>query len=85
MAIYSDVKIVINLSELVAIRGSFLGEEMSEDQIEEIAEYIDKHWDYSDHRKQIYNGFINYVSQVNVEIVPQLRTDRLLGDGDKNS
>ena len=37
MAIYSDVKIVINLSELVAIRGSFLGEEMSEDQIEEIA------------------------------------------------
>ena len=37
MAIYSDVKIEINLSELVAIRGSFLGEEMSEDQIEEIA------------------------------------------------
>ena len=37
MAIYSDVKIVINLSELVAIRGSFLGEEMSADQIEEIA------------------------------------------------
>ena len=37
MAIYSDVKIEINLSELVAIRASFLGEQMSEGEIEDLA------------------------------------------------
>ena len=37
MAIYSDVKIEINLSELVAIRATFLGEQMSEGEIEDLA------------------------------------------------
>ena len=37
MAINSDVKIEINLSELVAIRASFLGEQLSEDEFEGIA------------------------------------------------
>ena len=37
MAIYSAVKIEINLSELVAIRASFLGEQMSEGEIEDLA------------------------------------------------
>ena len=37
MAINSDVKIEINLSELVAIRASFLGEQLSEDELEGIA------------------------------------------------
>ena len=37
MAIDSDVKITINISELVAIRASFLGEQMSEGQIEDLA------------------------------------------------
>ena len=37
MTIDSDVKITINISELVAIRASFLGEQMSEGQIEDLA------------------------------------------------
>ena len=37
MAINRDVKIEINLSELVAIRASFLGEQLSEDEFEGIA------------------------------------------------
>ena len=37
MAIDSDVKITINISELVAIRASFLGEELSEGQVEDLA------------------------------------------------
>ena len=73
--------IILNINEVI----EKLYPQLPPDQIEEIAEYIEKHWDYTDHRRQIYSGFVNYVSQVNVEIVPQLRTDRLLGDGDKNS
>ncbi len=37
MTIDSDVKITINISELVAIRASFLGEQLSEGQIEDLA------------------------------------------------
>ena len=37
MSINSDVKIEINLSELVDIRESFLGEQLSEDEFEGIA------------------------------------------------
>ena len=37
MAIDSDVKITINISELVAVRASFLGEELSEGQVEDLA------------------------------------------------
>ena len=37
MAINSDVKVEINLSELVAIRAAFLAEEMTEGQVEDLA------------------------------------------------
>ena len=37
MAIDSDVKITINLSDLVAIRSSFLEAEMTEGQVEDLA------------------------------------------------
>ena len=37
MAINSDVKFEINISELVAIRASFLGEQMSEGEIEDLS------------------------------------------------
>ena len=37
MTIDSDVKITINISELVAVRASFLGEELSEGQVEDLA------------------------------------------------
>ncbi len=44
---YNDIEIRINLTELVAIRASFLGEEMSVEQIDELATEL-KHsltWD----------------------------------------
>jgi hypothetical protein len=44
---YNDIEIKINLTELVAIRASFLGEEMSVEQIDELATEL-KHsltWD----------------------------------------
>ena len=34
---YNDVKIKINITELVGIRASFLGEEMTEEEIDELA------------------------------------------------
>ena len=34
---YNDVKIKINITELVGIRASFLGEEMIEEEIDELA------------------------------------------------
>ena len=34
---YNDIEIKINLTELVAIRASFLGEEMSTEEIDELA------------------------------------------------
>ena len=44
---YNDIEIKINLTELVAIRASFLGEEMSVEEIDELATHL-KHsltWD----------------------------------------
>ena len=73
--------IIININEYI----EKFYPQLPPEQIEEIAEHIEKHWDYSNHRRQIYSGFINYVSQVNVEVIPQMRPDRLLGDGDKNT
>jgi hypothetical protein len=40
MTIDSDVKITINISELVAIRASFLGEDLSEGQVEDLANQL---------------------------------------------
>ena len=37
MALYTDAKIEINLNELVSIRGCFLGEQLSADEIDKIA------------------------------------------------
>ena len=37
MALYTDAKIEINLNELVSIRGCFLGEQLSGDDIDKIA------------------------------------------------
>ncbi len=37
MAIYRDSTIRINLTELVSIRASFLGEEMSQEDVEELS------------------------------------------------
>ena len=73
--------IIVNINEVI----EKFYPQLPPDQIEEIAEYIDKHWDYTDHRRQIYEGFVSYVQQVNVELVPQLNADRLLVDGYKNS
>tara|TARA_B100000287_G_scaffold415403_1_gene448961 strand:- start:675 stop:1010 length:336 start_codon:yes stop_codon:yes gene_type:complete len=37
MALYTDAKIEINLNELVAIRGCFLGEQLTAEEVDEIA------------------------------------------------
>ena len=62
--------IIININEYI----EKFYPQLPPEQIEEIAEHIEKHWDYSNHRRQ-----------VNVEVIPQMRPDRLLGDGDKNT
>ncbi len=40
MTIQNDVLITINLSELVAIRASFLEEKLSEDEVDEVANQL---------------------------------------------
>ena len=59
MAIDSDVKITINISELVAIRASFLGEQMSEGEIEE------------EEMRKVFNLGIGYCVVVSKELVTE--------------
>ena len=73
MAINSDVKIEINLSELVAIRASFLGEQLSEDEFEGIANELRLTGLSSSHKACLVKPGC-YISHIFVSIEPFLDT-----------
>tara|TARA_B100000287_G_scaffold429605_1_gene483258 strand:- start:69 stop:401 length:333 start_codon:yes stop_codon:yes gene_type:complete len=65
MAINSDVKIEINLSELVAIRSSFLQEEMTEGQIEDLANELRLTLTWDSVFYMVDNAILDYLDRPN--------------------
>ena len=65
MAINSDVKIEINLSELVAIRSSFLQEEMTEGQVEDLANELRLTLTWDSVFYMVDNAILDYLDRPN--------------------
>ena len=74
MAIDSDVKITINISELVAIRASFLGEQMSEGEIEDLSNELRLTLTWDTLFGMIDDSILNYLDKADThygEIQPE--------------
>ena len=84
---YSDIEIKINLTELVAIRASFLGEEMSVEQIDELATEL-KHsltWDTT--YGMVDDAILKYYDKLEThygEIQPEPGREAYLNQIEKN-
>ena len=84
---YNDIEIKINLTELVAIRASFLGEEMSVEQIDELATDL-KHsltWDTT--YGMVDNAILEYYDKLEThygEIQPEPGREAYLNQIEKN-
>ena len=84
---YNDIEIRINLTELVAIRASFLGEEMSVEQIDELATDL-KHsltWDTT--YGMVDNAILEYYDKLEThygEIQPEPGREEYLNQIEKN-
>ena len=84
---YNDIEIKINLTELVAIRASFLGEEMSVEQINELATDL-KHsltWDTT--YGMVDTAILEYYDKLEThygEIQPEPGREEYLNQIEKN-
>ena len=84
---YNDIEIKINLTELVAIRASFLGEEMSVEQIDELATDL-KHsltWDTT--YGMVDTAILEYYDKLEThygEIQPEPGREEYLNQIEKN-
>ncbi len=84
---YNDIEIKINLTELVAIRASFLGEEMSVEQIDELATEL-KHsltWDTT--YGMVDDAILDYYDKLEThygEIQPEPGREAYLNQIEKN-
>ncbi len=84
---YNDIEIKINLTELVAIRASFLGEEMSTEEIDEIATDL-KHsltWDTT--YGMVDDAILKYYDKLEThygEIQPEPGREAYLNQIEKN-
>tara|TARA_B100000287_G_scaffold72867_1_gene64542 strand:- start:573 stop:917 length:345 start_codon:yes stop_codon:yes gene_type:complete len=65
MAINSDVKVEINLSELVAIRAAFLAEEMTEGQVEDLANELRLTLTWDSIFYMVDNAILDYLDRPN--------------------
>ena len=65
MAIDSDVKVTINLSELVAIRAAFLAEEMTEGQVEDLANELRLTLTWDSLFYMVDNSILDYLDRPN--------------------
>ena len=65
MAINSDVKVEINLSELVAIRAAFLAEEMTEGQVEDLANELRLTLTWDSVFYMVDNAILDYLDRPN--------------------
>tara|TARA_R100000008_G_C3538869_1_gene143636 strand:+ start:377 stop:709 length:333 start_codon:yes stop_codon:yes gene_type:complete len=65
MAIDSDVKVTINLSELVAVRAAFLAEEMSEGQVEDLANELRLTLTWDSLFYMVDNSILDYLDRPN--------------------
>ena len=84
---YNDIEIKINLTELVAIRASFLGEEMSTEEIDELATDL-KHsltWDTT--YGMVDTAILEYYDKLEThygEIQPEPGREEYLNQIEKN-
>ena len=84
---YNDIEIKINLTELVSIRASFLGEEMSVEQIDELATEL-KHsltWDTT--YGMVDDAILKYYDKLEThygEIQPEPGREAYLNQIEKN-
>ena len=84
---YNDIEIKINLTELVAIRASFLGEEMSVEQIDDLATEL-KHsltWDTT--YGMVDDAILKYYDKLEThygEIQPEPGREAYLNQIEKN-
>ena len=65
MAIDSDVKVTINLSELVAVRAAFLAEEMSEGEVEDLANELRLTLTWDSLFYMVDNSILDYLDRPN--------------------
>ena len=65
MAIDSDVKVTINLSELVAVRAAFLAEEITEGQVEDLANELRLTLTWDSVFYMVDNAILDYLDRPN--------------------
>ena len=61
---YNDIKMKINLTELVAIRASFIGEEMSVEEIDELATDLKHSLTWDTLYGMVDNAILNYYDKL---------------------
>ena len=84
---YNDIEIKINLTELVAIRASFLGEEMSVEQIDELATDLKHSLTWDTLYGMIDNAILEYYDKLEThygEIQPEPGREEYLNQIEKN-
>ena len=84
---YNDIEIKINLTELVAIRASFLGEEMSVEQIDELATDLKHSLTWDTLYGMIDNAILEYYDKLEThygEIHPEPGREEYLNQIEKN-
>ena len=71
---YNDIEIKINLTELVAIRASMLGEEMSEEEVDELATDLKHNLTWDTIYGMVDNAILDYYDKLEThygEIQPE--------------
>ena len=87
MSINRDAKIEINLSELVSIRSSFLGEDMTESQVEEVAYDLRLNLTFDTIFGMVDDSILKYFDKLEThygEIQPEPGREALLTQIEKN-
>ena len=87
MAINSDVKIEIILSELVAIRASFLEEELSDDAVDEVASHLRRYLTWDTMYGMIDDAILKHLDKLEThygEIAPEPGREAWLNEIEKN-
>ena len=84
---YNDIEINFNLTELVSIRASFLGEEMSTEEIDELATDLKHSLTWDTLYGMVDNAILNYYDKLEThygEIQPEPGREEYLNQIEKN-
>tara|TARA_R100000008_G_scaffold83909_1_gene70044 strand:+ start:1145 stop:1483 length:339 start_codon:yes stop_codon:yes gene_type:complete len=84
---YNDIEIKINLTELVAVRASFIGEEMTEEEVDELATDLKHTLTWDTLYGMIDNAILDYYDKLEThygEIQPEPGREEYLNEIEKN-